>query len=213
MNSVFLSAVAAGIILVTSANSMAGISANRHGAKIPHPVSMSAGAVEEQPFPNFTDTKDETANIKETEGNFNYFYYSSSFFSEDGYLDIFPSDSGIAKIMIVINNAPHTRLAYTLIADYDEDTKTYSYDSVTKKELYFKNGTLDSEKETELNVSGELFTWKDLLIWNDEAENFKDHVFRLGRKPSARLLEEYEPDSDSTTVRRKHKRGDDDWGW
>ncbi len=36
---------------------------------------------------------------------------------------------------------------------------------------------------------------------------------KKGKKNKKGREIEYDPESGSTTVRRKHKRGDDDWGW
>ena len=34
---------------------------------------------------------------------------------------------------------------------------------------------------------------------------------KKGRRKNTEI--EYDPDSDSTVVRKKHRRGDEDWGW
>ena len=41
---------------------------------------------------------------------------------------------------------------------------------------------------------------------------YTDYRYKKNKKKKGIEIE-YDPDSDSTMVRRKHKRGDDDWGW
>lgn len=64
------------------------------------------------------------------------------------------------------------------------------------------------------SVSSGLLKMKD---YEDEDESGKidiDYGKPAKKKKKKKGIEiEYDPDSDSTMVRRKHKRGDDDWGW
>ena len=63
------------------------------------------------------------------------------------------------------------------------------------------------------SVSSGLMKMSD---YDDEEDSKMDASYN---KPSKKKKKkkgieiEYDPDSDSTMVRRKHKRGDDDWGW
>ena len=116
--------------------------------------------------------------------NYNYPYFGD-YFSEGADLLIAPIDYANVTLTFIRKDEPDKKTAYTMVAEYDERSKTFYFTHATKKEIWFgKGGKVTNVRETYIDGEGELYFFDDCCIWNYETESIKDHVFRYARKPS-----------------------------
>ena len=110
-----------------------------------------------------------------------------------------PEEEPVAEPEPVVEPEPEP------IAEPEEKEPEITYDIPEDQEL--------SMEDIFNSVSSGLMKMSD---YDDEEDSKMDAPYgKLSKKKKKKkgIEIEYDPDSDSTMVRRKHKRGDDDWGW
>ena len=90
-------------------------------------------------------------------------------------------------------------------------------DKITDSPAAEETPTEETESEEEVSFD-DLFKLIPVVSDIDYGDDFADSSAesdrkkkKKGRKKNTEI--EYDPDSDSTVVRKKHRRGDEDWGW